>query len=185
MEERGIGGLSLYPSLLILLLFFESFTEAERQIGRERELAADLAGAEVTSNDDAAAALVKVHAFDRSWRRAMALLREAIAHARPNPNLGTLYVQAAVENAGSVWTRKDLDEEQPSHPTDSHPPLSASLRVVKQTLEDVAARALQVPPDISAITLFNEPETIEQELTKLEKIRLIESYMVREGSALK
>jgi Zn-dependent protease with chaperone function len=181
--SEGYAGVMMWPAISILRFFFYRFHEARARISRTRELAADALGARVSSQDAAATALVKVHAFERYARRAHAMLREAIRRGEQDLNLSRLFEAASIENQESAWLRKDLDEEEPPHPTDTHPPLSRRLSSLGVTLPDVAATALRLPTPDPAVTLISSHEALEREMTLEAKAALIASRQVFEGTA--
>jgi Zn-dependent protease with chaperone function len=181
--EEGVSGLPLLPAFYVLRFFLDAFDEAVARLNRARELAADRVAAAATDERVTAAALVKVHAFHRYWRRALAVLREKIARAERDLNAAVYFARAAADNRGSAWMRKDLDEEEPPHPTDSHPPLSRRLQALGLAIQDVAGEAFAVEPAEPASGLFERPEELEQRLTGVEKAILIERRQVWEGSA--
>ena len=184
-EALGISifsSLPIIPAYSVLSVFLTSFSEAEARLSRERELAADRASLKATDDRTTATALVKIHGFSRYGRRTQALMRDKIAAADPDMNVVDLYVAAAEENKTSVWMRRDLDEEEPPHPTDSHPPLSLRLAQLKLSLKDVEEGAFTVRPETPATSLLDRPEEIEALMTQAEKRRMIANNEVREGS---
>lgn len=58
--SESITSLAMMPAVSVLSYFFESFATAKNEIGRDRELAADKIGAELSSSGTMASALVKV-----------------------------------------------------------------------------------------------------------------------------
>ncbi|HEV2122658.1 MAG TPA: M48 family metallopeptidase [Chloroflexota bacterium] len=180
--SEGISGLPLYPAYSVLQFFLDSFAEAEARLQRTRELAADRCSVAATDAQTMASALVKVHGFHRYWRRAIVVLRDNIASAKKDLNVSRDFAEAAAEHKDSWWMRHDLDQEEPPHPTDSHPPLSRRLQAVSLTIQDVSQRAFTVSPATPALDLFQEAEALERRLTLVEKEILIESRQVFEGS---
>jgi Zn-dependent protease with chaperone function len=61
--SASVASIGMMPALSVLSYFFESFTTAKNEIGRDRELAADKIGAELSSREAAGSALLKTHAF--------------------------------------------------------------------------------------------------------------------------
>jgi Zn-dependent protease with chaperone function len=179
----GIGGVAFFPAWYILGYFLESFAAAERDIGRQRELTADRVAAGMAGEVAVATALVKLYGFSRAWWQVQVRLREAVARSRSRRagrhhgserndpqalNLSTLFVEASAQLARSVWLLKDLDDEEPLHPTDSHPPLSTRLQALQLSISDVARAALRIPPERAAISLFADPGALERDLTARE-----------------
>jgi Zn-dependent protease with chaperone function len=181
---EGISGLPLLPAYMVLGLFLDSFSEAEARLSRTRELAADRVSVEAVGPQVTATALVKIHGFSRYWRRALAVMREHIRESRTDLNVGRFFAEAAEEGKDSLWMRKDLDQEEPLHPTDSHPPLSQRLAALQLTIKDVEHGAFTVTPGEPASTLIRDAEALELQLTQVEKQILIESHQVVEGSKI-
>lgn len=65
--QRGSMGLAILPAAVVLDFFVEQFTVTEREIGRERELAADQGGAKAASAEDLARALLKTGGVGGLW----------------------------------------------------------------------------------------------------------------------
>src|SRR6185369_4799272 len=122
----GARTIALIPAALLLRLFLESFAVPERAISRERELAADVAGAEATSGRDVATALLKLEAFGREWGPTVDALG---ATPRP-PNAGDTFVERVRLAAKDPASVLDLGASRQSHPTDSHPPVDDRLRAL-------------------------------------------------------
>jgi Zn-dependent protease with chaperone function len=163
-DESVVSWLTLMPAQIVLEFFYNRFAEAENRIGRRRELAADRAGAEVTSPLTAATALVKAHAFDRSWHGVRGLMRGALHRGQALPNVGLAYAEVVRRDAvPSVL--EGLDEQRLAHPTDSHPPLHARLAALGLSLTDVGPAALAVSPADPAIGLIENAEEVERELS--------------------
>lgn len=163
------GGIRAYiipllPAVAILGFFLKCFSIAEHRIRRERELAADQAGASVTQAFALASALVKVHAFSGLWGE---LRNAAVAelHEGKTPlNVSKMYAHAIVERANPEALR-GIEETHVTHPTDSHPPLGIRLQALGITLEAVSEEALNVFPMDAAILLISNSEAKEEELT--------------------
>jgi Zn-dependent protease with chaperone function len=163
-DERGPASIALLPAIAILGYFLECFSLAESRFSRERELAADVAAAGVTSPVTAAAALVKVHAFSGLWQ---ALHEAAVAAVREGgtlANLSKTYFQAAAENAQPSVLDGIVDTHL-AHPTDSHPSLAVRLNALEIDIGDVTADALNVTPSDPAIALVAGAEAREEAIT--------------------
>jgi len=178
----GISGWPLLPAFYLLAFLIESFAEAEARLSRTRELAADRVSVEATDQQTTASALVKIHGFHRYWRRALATLRDRIRAAEQGLNASADFAAVAQEERESPWMRRDLDQEEPPHPIDSHPPLSRRLAAVQSSIQDVAEHAFTVQPAEPAIALFEDPEPLERRLTLVEKAIMVENREAIEGS---
>jgi Zn-dependent protease with chaperone function len=168
LQQAGGGSatrlLALLPAFALFQYFLECFAVAERRFSRERELAADSAGAGLTSTTAMGSALVKVHAFSGLWPEvqlsAIALLRRKQSLV----NVSRTYANLAASRA-TPPILVDLAEQRMSHPTDSHPPLPERLAALGESVESVSASALLVDVELPAIALVNDPEAIEQTIS--------------------
>lgn len=155
--------ITLLPALAVLSYFLESFAVAERNISRQRELAADRVGVTASSKSDFASALTKVHAFGNAWLSADELALEAIKRGQVFQNLSLVLAKFASSSGPDVL--KDLDASHIAHPIDSHPPFGVRIRELGITLEEISQDAMQVEPKRAAITLIPGAEAIEEELS--------------------
>ena len=164
----GSRTIALIPAALLLRLFLESFAAPERAISRDRELAADRAGAEAASGRDVATALVKLEAFGPEWDPTV----EALT-VTPHPaNAGDTFVvrvRLAARNPASVL---DLGATRQTHPTDSHPPVDDRVRALGINETDVAAAARDVEPVTPADGIVHGRDGYERELTAWLEARL-------------
>lgn len=159
-----ISGVSLWPALAVLCFFMESFSEAESEISRTRELAADETAGRLTSPSIFAGALVKVIAFAEQCGTAANSIVEDVRAGRERVSFG-LHVIRHAESAAAKADLNDLDNVRIPHPTDSHPPLGVRLQALGVTLEECRQRALDVSPGLSAFSLLRDGARIEESLT--------------------
>ena len=109
-QGGGAQGLVLLPAVAILNLYMEVFESAEAEIGRERELVADQAGAEASSAQALASSLVKLHAFGHYYPSTRDRMRESLEAGKDVDNLSAMfgdYVKAEATPTHFV----SLDEE--------------------------------------------------------------------------
>lgn len=164
VSREGAGGLALLPAIAVFGYFLEAFSVAESQISRERELAADQAGASVSSKPAIATALVKLHAFSGVWHH---LQDVAVEHLRD----GNYFTNVSKQFATTVARIADPDalaciaDTHLSHPTDSHPALGARLQSLGVHLSEVGADALDVSPVDSAFSFFDNAEQYEEDIS--------------------
>jgi Zn-dependent protease with chaperone function len=166
--SESITSVGMMPALSVLSYFFESFATAKNEIGRDRELAADRVGAELSSREAAASALVKTHAFGDSWGSALQRMRERLNTGNPVPNVSAVFGEFVAENADSSRLI-GLDDECLAHPMDTHPPLKARLESLGVTMESIQNAALVTSPEHPAVRLIDHYEQIEAELTRMEQ----------------
>lgn len=184
-SSAGSGAmlLPLLPALGILSYYLECFAVAERRLSRDRELAADAAGASVTNNLCMASALAKVHAF--SARRGE--LEDSVASVlREGDGTGLVNVSKSfallvAELPARDWL-KGIADTQLAHPTDSHPPLAARLDALGPRMDRLASAEMNVRPSKPASALIPEVEQIEEELSVVYKSRLADKLgIAQEG----
>jgi Zn-dependent protease with chaperone function len=174
LASRGSGGaasLAVLPAVSLLSFFFDSFAAAERDLSRDRELAADRAGARVTSAGVMATALVKVHAFSHAWSAAEDAMTDALRRRTIYENASVLFADLVVSSA-SPDHLAGLDERQLAHPTDSHPPLAVRLQNLETSLAEVVDGALRVAPEDPAIGVVAGSDRLERELSRIEQALL-------------
>ncbi len=179
---EGWGSVALLPAIAVLSYFLEAFTIAERRLGREREFAADKAGAGVTAPQVMAAALVKVHAYSDTWQELQQAAAEAMKEGRMFVNLSKTYAETIAGGATSA-VLDGIADRQLSHPTDSHPPLSARLESLSVGLASVADAALVVAPPDTAAGLLQNIEKLEQEISDAYQLLLARQVGIDLGAA--
>jgi|SRR5579864_1122004 len=162
--RRGFRAAAVLPAIAVFSYFLESFSAAERRLGRDRELAADQAGASVTDARAMATALVKVHAYDGAWAELQEAAVTALMSGRPLGNLGEAFSAIVARRAASNPFER-IAETRLSHPTDSHPTLSARLESLSVTLESVEPDALLVAPSGAAASLLPDLQQWEHKLS--------------------
>lgn len=179
---EGYGALALLPAIALLSYFLECFSVAESHLSRERELAADRAGASVTSPRVIAAALVKLHAFTSVWDELQEAAVKVLRQGKAFVDLSSAYAQMVNLRAHPA-ALQGLADTHLSHPTDSHPPLSVRLRSLQVEVNDVASEGLAVRPNQPAIMLISDPETLEAELSEAYQLVLARQRGVDLGKA--
>jgi Zn-dependent protease with chaperone function len=162
--RRGFRAAAVLPAIAVFSYFLESFSAAERRLGRDRELAADQAGASVTDARVMATALVKVHAYGGAWAELQKTAVAALTNGKPLVNVGEAFADIVARRAASN-PFEGIAETQLSHPTDSHPALSTRLESLSVSLESVESAALVVAPSGAAASLLPDLKQWEQELS--------------------
>jgi Zn-dependent protease with chaperone function len=176
-EKGSAGDAILLPAFVTLSYFLDSFSKAESEISRERELTADREAAVVAGNRSIASALVKIHAFSPIWPVIRNHMKDIIAQGKMLTNASAVFV-SVVSQAASGDALTGVSEEGPSHPTDTHPPLSVRLKNVCVGIEEVLPDAAVTAPEPSAIALIDNADAVEAELTDI-----LQALMVRTGEA--
>jgi len=121
------------------------------------------------------------HAFTTAWGGVREGMVNALAKGKQLIN-GSTYFQAIVGEIAKTNVLDAVGEEGPPHPTDSHPPLSQRLAALKVTMTDIAREALAVSPATPAITLVENVEVLEQEVTDAQHVVLVRSGAARVGA---
>lgn len=171
----SVGQLALLPAIAVLSYFFECFSIAESRISRARELAADRAGASVSNSHSLASALVKLHAFSGIWSDFQQAAKDTLEERKMFINVSKMYADA-VANCDGPEALKDILATHSPHPTDSHPPLGTRLENLNISLEETWDAALDIRPQISAMTLIDSVEVKEEELSEIYQIILAKRH---------
>ncbi len=167
LGEIGSDGgraIPLLPAIAVLSYFYESFGVAESRLSRLRELAADAAGASLTSASTLGSALVKVHAFTGLWSGFDGAAAEALREGKFYTNASTLFASAVARTA-SASSLEGLAQLHSAHPTDSHPPLGARLQALGVDIGGLTQSALNVVPATPALAAVPTLEALEQEVS--------------------
>ncbi len=162
--SEGARVVALLPAIGILTYFYEAFAVAESEHGRARELAADGEGASVTNTIAMSSALVKVHAFAGLWQPIQEAAVDALKGGQSFINVSKTFAEFIGRNA-TTDAVKGIGNTHSTHPTDSHPPLDVRLKSLGVTLSSVTQCALDVTPNEAAISLIDEVEKIEEEVS--------------------
>lgn len=167
---RSVGGgaYALLPAISLLSFYLESFSEAEAEISREREIAADAIGARVTSNRDCALALTKIIQHDSAWEKVYSdLVDSSTNDATQLPLPSRTFMRVAEEqfrSADRAEQIRRLEMEQLAHPTDSHPPLGARLKALGLSVEQVFDAAGDIRPQDACSRLIPDADELERAL---------------------
>jgi Peptidase family M48 len=167
-RSASISSIGMMPVISVLSYFFESFAGAESEIGRARELAADAVGAQLSSKEAMASALIKVHAFAHLWDSALQRMRDWLNEQRTVVNVSSIFGDYVAEN-NDASRLMGLDNECLPHPMDTHPPLKVRLDALGVAMDSVESAALATAPPQAAVRLIDRYQEIEEELTKMEQ----------------
>jgi Zn-dependent protease with chaperone function len=167
-RSSGPGGHVLLPAISLLSFYLQSFQEAEADLSRERELAADALAASVTSRRDTALGLLKATSHDHAWDAAYAELLESESADRESLLTPSELFQKAAEHQFQGEDRteriKQLEEERLEHLTDSHPPLHARLAALGFTVEELYDFTPNIRPAEPASVLIPNARELERAL---------------------
>jgi Zn-dependent protease with chaperone function len=161
---QGVRSLALLPAIRVVSYFYEAFDVAQSRHSQRRELAADADGATVASTAAMASALVKVHAFSRLWQVVQESAVDTLKGGEVYIDLSSQFAHVISENA-TVDSFDGIGYDHQAHPTDSHPSLETRLEALRTTLSLSAPEGLAVTPEPSAISLIDNVETLEEDLS--------------------
>ena len=165
------GGFIYLPVLSLLSHFMEVFSKIESKFSRKRELLADKAGTEITSNEIFGKALTKIYAYTGLWEIIEKQMVKAIGENKTIVNTSAYYSQL-LDVVDKETFINAIAEKHIEHPTDSHPPLATRLKNLgfeQDTFKDVVKSSESNP----AIELILDYGTLEEELSEIEHVRLI------------
>lgn len=181
LESRGNDGaksLALIPAFAVLTFFMEQFAQAERTIGRSRELAADKAGTSVSSGKALATSLLKIGAFTPLWDSIRSAMVKAINKGKAYKNVSALYAEIAAQNGKPEMLDK-VTSTATSHPTDTHPPTNLRLQALGLSVAELRDSALAIDTATSSANLLSNATQIEEELTEIEHRVLLKLGIAR------
>lgn len=168
---EGYKALALLPAMAIFRHFLDSFSVAEREISRRRELAADAESATRFDGKTLCVALVKIHAFSAGWQPIQEQAVTLLQKGQMFENIGAYFSQI-VNDSATPGILEDVADQRMSHPTDTHPPLSARLEAQGIPVSEVTDEALNVSPADPAIGLVASPEEVEENVSDAYQIVL-------------
>lgn len=172
-SDDGARTLALLPAFATLSFFMEQFAQAERTIGRDRELEADKAGASVASGRSLATSLLKIGAFAPLWSSIRSAMVEALNQGKAYTNVSALYAEVAA-SSGKPELLDEVAATATAHPTDTHPPTGARIQAMGLSIAELRQDALTIDADTSSTNLLANPTAIEEELTDVEHRLLLE-----------
>jgi Zn-dependent protease with chaperone function len=167
----------LLPVFLVLSFFLDCFSATENEISRNRELAADNEAAKAVSSRSMATSLVKIHAYAAIWPVVRNHMKEVIGEGQIITNASLLFANIA-SRISAADAFRDVSQEGPIHPTDTHPPLSTRLKSLNFGLKDLTAGAAITSPEISANNFVDGADALEGELSEI-----VQALMMRSGEA--
>lgn len=156
--------LALLPAVAIFRFFINAFASAERKIGRERELRADAEAAALCGSSALGTGLVKIHAFTPAWPVVQETSADLLRSGRMLQNMSESFAQTVRQAAGPN-VLDGVADEQMTHPTDTHPPLSKRLESLDLEMDQLGDAALGVPPTDPAFDFVTGLEEKEESLS--------------------
>jgi hypothetical protein len=163
-----MGAAFAMPALFVLQLCMLQFAKVERNIGRQRELAADAVGARASSNLSSATALLKVGMYSVFWPRVQKMNVENLEAGRAYQNLSAVFARigkTAYEAEDMDKVKEHVAGSATAHPIDTHPTTGARIEALGLRVSDIDSERLIVPGMHSAAMLLGDYEALEEELT--------------------
>ncbi|MGD9107585.1 MAG: M48 family metallopeptidase [Gammaproteobacteria bacterium] len=176
-SDNGLAQLACFPAMIFMNIFIFAFAKSEKAISRQRELSADNLGADITSKEKMAAALIKVHAYQYVWQFTQREIVEALSNGQQIINVSKFFSEVCGSVSGDDM-KDDVTKSYTSHPIDSHPPLSTRLESMGIKANDFYSEGIANTDSDKAIELIDNVDVIEKELSELEHHRLIRSGVV-------
>lgn len=168
IAQSPFVGFAFLPAIWMLSFYYESFGEVEASISRDRELAADAAGAGIASGHDLAAALTKLTLSEHGWERTYSeLLNRSTKDEGPEPLPSNLFRKYTMEQFREKSREENiavLENERLTHPTDSHPPLQERAKALGFAVADIYDAAMNVWPADPSSNLLPDLERLEREI---------------------
>lgn len=157
------------PAIAALVACESEFAAAERTVGRQRELLADRAGAEIVDAMTLSAALVKSALLARQWDILTRQHLDKLSLGQDMPRVCESYaLQCEAFVASMNWSTvlKELKDCVESHPVDTHPRLLDRIRGLGLHLSAFERPRLATPTDAAAC-LLSQAEALDAELSGL------------------
>ena len=168
--EEGVSGLAKIPALALLSLMFEIFSRSEATVGRERELAADRAGTEVSSAISLATALMKVALYSSFWADIRQANVDRLNEGKISRNLSKVFANCVKFDVDKMTIEAIIDQVVESsifHPTDTHPTIAERMKSLGVASSEIRREEVGVP-DESAVGLIGDADSLDEDLTVLE-----------------
>lgn len=175
MLPRFMALVMFLPSYLFMSFFKRAFEHSEKKMARERELEADRIGAQLTSKETQAIALVKIYHYHNIFDTMKSHFREALTENKMPVNSITWFQESCTQLPEAEGLEQALHEQKMSHPTDTHPPLIDRLDALGIPLANVHHLARVIPTE-TARSLISDGETLEEELTNIECFRVLAEW---------
>jgi Zn-dependent protease with chaperone function len=166
-QSVGGGGWALLPAAWLLSFYLESFSAAEAEISRQREITADAIGARISGARDLGVALMKVIRYEEVWEQVYKDLLNGEADKECVMLPGELFQRLAEKRILDVkhdYELRKLQNERLEHPTDSHPPLQERLAALGLRAADLYEASSDIRPVRPAVVVIPDSETLEREL---------------------
>jgi Zn-dependent protease with chaperone function len=172
-RSRGVRVAATAPPRALLSAFIDA-VGGDAGLDGGREVAADKVAAMVAGREPLGSGLVKLAAFAPAWPTVAAMMENAAYSGTQYQNASALFQQIAASNADDDRLA-GVEFQVQGHPTDRHPVLSTRLEALGLELRQVAIAALVTAPSISAASLVEGRESIEQRLSTAAHQMMVET----------
>jgi uncharacterized tellurite resistance protein B-like protein len=170
-RNSGAGSIATLPALVVLNYMIEVFHSNVSTISRDREYEADKAAAEISAPINLATALLKLSLYADAWNDLQHRVIDRLAERKGTVNLSRLFssiVRFDVNRESIPEFIGSIGDKAVTHPTDSHPPTATRIESVGVDIGAIDQNLLLAPHE-SSIDLFENANSIEEELTELQQ----------------
>ncbi len=173
------GSLSLWSMLPANMLFFMQyvFLEAEGQMSKDREFEADKAAMEVASPHAMATSLMKLSLFSFLWEETIEQNSLRLERGLYTRNLSSTFaniVRYDVAHDKAFMSIDEMLQSEISHPSDTHPTTEERILAINDGVLPEFDKSDFKIPDETAITVFDNYQALEEELTLLEHLYAVD-----------
>jgi Zn-dependent protease with chaperone function/uncharacterized tellurite resistance protein B-like protein len=173
--EGGLHSIAILPATFMMSFFMNTFQQIETRIGRERELEADGLAGKICGKSTIASALIKVHAFANLWPYVEKKMVESMSEGRQLVN-ASIFFEHIATNLPIDYISQGLGDSHTEHPTDSHPSLNSRLKALGFSLNDQMLSQITAKSEVSANSIIDGIDEIEQALTDIEHRKLSHAH---------
>ena len=178
--EDGTPKIFALPVYALFAHFMDEFSVIEKKVGRERELLADRAASELTSDAIASSALAKIYAYSGLWSTVENKIFYLVKQGRMLKNCSQFYSEHLNSLTQGQLLQIMNEERKIPHPTDTHPPLDVRLKQLGANVTD-GLFLLEPKGDNSTSLLGDNFERIELELNQIEHDRAAHMLNLKKG----
>ena len=165
--KDGTPNFFALPVYALFAHFMDEFSRIEASIGRSRELLADKAGMELTTNAITASALVKIYAYSNCWSSIENKIFHLVKQGQQLDNASLHFSQYVTALTKEQLLKQINEEHKIPHPTNTHPRLTDRLKQLDVRMDD-CLRLLEPEGEAAVLLLCGHLEPIELELNGFE-----------------
>ncbi len=170
-SRDGISAVARLPAYSVLSYIIDVFHKNVSTISRKREFAADQAASEVANPEALASSLLKIGLYAGAWRNLENRVIDRMQKGSFTRNLSLLFASIVKYDVNEETVPEVIDSiaaQTISHPTDSHPPTATRISELGINIDNIERDLLNMP-ESTCIDLFDNPATLEQQLTEIQQ----------------